>query len=67
MYVANLLADNSQELEKLKTRFASSCEYRISSAYKNFELDKKKTVNRSFLGDVIGATSLSIIANHLLR
>ena len=31
MYVANLLAYNSQELEKLNPRFASSCEYRISS------------------------------------
>ena len=29
MYVPNLLALNSQELEKLKPRFASSCEYLI--------------------------------------
>ena len=33
VYVANLLADNSQELQKFKPRFASSCEYRISSYY----------------------------------
>ena len=31
VYVANFLADNSQELKNLKPRFASSCEYRISS------------------------------------
>ena len=31
MCVTNLLADNSQELEKLKPCFSSPCEYRISS------------------------------------
>ena len=46
MYVANLLADNSQELEKLKPCFASSCEYRISSYY---SLPKNGEVKRSQL------------------
>ena len=62
MHVANLPADNSQELEK--PRFASSCEYRISS-YVVDRCSKMRPFSEAgkVKSSTIAVTKIQIIAN----